>query len=228
MGTNGVVLEKTGLQLETIKPKTTNQKKVFDAFQSGKHLWLHGYAGTGKSFISLYLALQEVLANKYKQFTIVRSAVPTREIGYVPGDEEEKLKAYELPYENMCGELFGRSDAYDILKHKRLVQFISTSFIRGTTLHDQIVLVDESENLSFHELDSIITRLGDNSRIVFCGDFQQSDLKHKEKDGIIQFTKIIDNIKSFEKIEFQIEDIVRSGLIREYIIAKTAQQSAVD
>ena len=218
-----VVLQKQHFHLKQIRPLTANQQKTFESWEKGYNLLLHGLAGTGKSFISLYLALKEIshYSSQYKQLLIVRSAVPTRDVGFLPGSLKEKSKVYEQPYQTICNELFGRGDAYEILKQKKLVDFTTTSFIRGNTYTDTIVVVDECNNMSFHELDSIITRLGENSRLVLCGDYRQSDLtKSSEKEGLMTFMNVIDRMKGFFHIEFEIDDIVRSGLVKEYIIAK--------
>ena len=212
-----------------IKPLTKSQEKVFEAWERNKHLFLFGAAGTGKSFITMYLALRDILneATPYKKLYIVRSLVPTREIGFLPGDHEDKANLYQIPYKNMVRFMFEMPDdpsfemLYGNLKAQDTVSFWSTSFIRGTTIDNAIVLVDESENLNFHELDSIITRLGVNSKIVFAGDAAQTDLqKAHEKTGIMDFKKIIDDMDEFESIEFGIDDIVRSGLVKSYLISK--------
>lgn len=209
-------------KLKYCSPLTENQKLTFDAFERGDNLVLHGLAGTGKTFISMYLGLREVLeGNKYNQVIVMRSVVPTRDIGFLPGNAKEKSKVYEGPYYAICNELFGRGDAYDILKNKNTIEFMTTSFIRGITLNNAIVIVDEVNNMTFHELDSIITRLGKNCRIMFCGDFRQSDLpKQAERNGLLDFMDILERMKSFTHVEFQQEDIVRSGLVKQYIIAK--------
>ncbi len=212
-----------------IKPLTPSQEKVFDAWQKNKHLFLFGAAGTGKSFVTMYLALREILDEKspYNKLYIVRSLVPTREIGFLPGDHEDKANLYQIPYKNMVRYMFEMPDdasfemLYGNLKAQDTISFWSTSFIRGTTIDNSIVLVDESENLNFHELDSIITRLGVNSKIIFAGDAAQTDLqKAHEKTGIMDFKKIIDDMDEFDSIEFGIDYIVRSGLVKSYLISK--------
>lgn len=211
------------LDLREVTPKTPNQQLAFELFQQERNLIMHGAAGTGKTFITLYLALQRLFEKQSFQtkVVIVRSVVPTREMGFLPGSEKEKMKTYEAPYHSMCVDLFGRGDAYDILKTKNQIEFLSTSFIRGTTIDDSIIIVDESQNLSFHELDSIITRVGVNSQIVFCGDCNQSDLdKPWDQSGLSQFMDILQHVDSFSQIEYSYDDIVRSGLVRDYIIAK--------
>ena len=212
-----------------IKPITSTQEKVWDAWDKNKNLFLFGCAGTGKSFITIYLALREILDEKtpYNKLYIVRSLVPTREIGFLPGDHEDKANLYQIPYKNMVRYMFEMPDdpsfemLYGNLKAQETISFWSTSFIRGTTIDNAIILVDESENLNFHELDSIITRLGINSKIVFAGDAAQTDLtKAHEKTGIMDFKKIIDDMDEFQSIEFGIDDIVRSGLVKSYLISK--------
>ena len=212
-----------------IEPITDNQKKLFDSYAEGKHLVAYGTAGTGKTFISLYNALADVLdeTTPYERIYLVRSLVSTREIGFLPGDHEDKADIYQIPYKNMVKYMFQMpTDAdfemlYGNLKAQETIKFWSTSFIRGTTLDNAIVIVDEFQNLNFHELDSIITRIGENSRIIFCGDASQSDLvKTNDRNGIHDFLNILRKMPSFDIIEYGIDDIVRSGLVKEYIISK--------
>lgn len=215
-------LQKQHFKLKKISPLTENQKLGFSAWANGDNLMLHGLAGTGKSFISLYLAFKELFQNNsyYKNIVIIRSVVPTRDMGFLPGNLKEKAKVYELPYQSICTELFDRGDSYELLKTKRVVDFMTTSFIRGNTFHDSIIIVDEVNNMTFHELDSVITRLGNNCRIIMCGDYRQSDLKTHEKDGLLTFMSVVNKMSAFYHIDFGIDDIVRSGLVKEYIIAK--------
>ena len=209
--------------LLTFQPITENQTLTYDAYKNDKHLLLHGIAGTGKTFLSLYLAVEDVLdpSTVYDDVFIVRSVVSTRDIGFLPGDEQEKVSIYEAPYRSICRELFGIKDSYDSLKQQNNVKFMSTSFIRGITINNAVIIVDECQNLNFHELDSIITRLGKNSKIIFCGDYTQSDLtKESDKTGIINFMKILKELPEFTTVEFGINDIVRSDFLKSYIIAK--------
>lgn len=225
----GIVLDfetkptKTNLVLKNIEPLTENQELTFKSYARNRNMLLHGLAGTGKTFISLYLALKEVLdkGSKFKKVVIVRSVVPTRDMGFLPGNTKEKTKAYEAPYYAICAELFGRGDAYEILKAKGVIEFVSTSFIRGLTINNSIIIADEVNNMTFHELDSVITRIGHYCKLMLCGDFRQSDLiKQAERDGLVHFMKILDRMGSFDHVEFTEEDIVRSGLVKEYIIVK--------
>ena len=214
---------KINFKLRHIEPLTENQRLTFDHYSREKNLMLHGIAGTGKSFISCYLAMRQLIEDnsRYKKLIIVRSVVPTRDMGFLPGNNKEKTKVYEAPYQAIFTELFGRGDAYEYLKQRGVVEFISTSFIRGITLNSCIVVVDEIANCTLHELDSVITRVGNNCKIMFCGDFRQSDFtKDHEKNGLIDFMKIINKMKSFEFIDFDENDIVRSSLVKENIITK--------
>ena len=203
------------LDLQEIEPLTKNQ---VTAFESNKNLMLHGVAGTGKTFISCYLAFDDMVKNIYERLVIIRSAVPTRDIGFLPGNEKEKASVYEEPYKDICIELFQRGDAYEILKTKGLVHFMTTSFIRGVTLRNATIMVDECQNMSFHELDSIITRIGQGCRVIFCGDFRQADL---QKNGLKDFVRILKAMDQFDFIDFDIKDIVRSEFVKHYITAKT-------
>ena len=212
-----------------IKPLTNNQKIAFDEYKAGKNMLLHGAAGTGKTFIMLYLALQEVLddTSPYDKVYIVRSLVPTREIGFLPGGHEDKSTLYQIPYKNMVRYMFKMPDdnsfemLYDNLRAQDTVDFWSTSFIRGVTLDNAIIIVDEFSNLNFHELDSMITRIGEDSKLMLCGDITQTDLtRENEKNGISDFITILQTMKDFACIEFGLDDIVRSGLVKDYLIAK--------
>ena len=218
----------TKSSLKKINPITDNQIRTFDAFNEDKHLMMHGCAGTGKTFIMLYLAMRAVLSRQVDQqkVYIVRSMLPTRDIGFLPGSQEEKTSVYTEPYYSLFDEMFPDvENPYELAKYQDIVEFVPTSYIRGVTLRDAFIIVDECQNLNFHELDTIITRVGDNSRIFFCGDFMQTDLKNNaEQRGLIQFMDIIKNMKSFETIDFTEEDIVRSGLVKEYIISKNQKQ----
>lgn len=215
--------EKINFNLKHFEPLTLNQRLTFESFSNEKNLMLHGIAGTGKSFLSMYLSLKQVLSGseQYKKIVIVRTVVPTRDMGFLPGNTKEKTKVYEAPYYAICSELFGRGDAYEYLKNKNLIEFISTSFIRGITLNDSIVIVDEMQNATLHELDSVITRIGHNCKIIFCGDFRQTDFtRDHEKNGLTDFMRVVKNMRSFNLIEFDANDIVRSALVKEYIILK--------
>ena len=215
--------------LVDINPLTDNQKILFDSYNQQKNVVAYGVAGTGKTFITLYNALKDVLdeTTPYERVYIVRSLVSTREIGFLPGDHEDKADIYQIPYKHMVKYMFQMpSDAdfemlYGNLRSQETIKFWSTSFIRGTTLDNAIIIVDEFQNLNFHELDSIITRVGENSKICFCGDATQSDLtKTNDRNGIVDFMNILRKMVSFDIIEFDVNDIVRSGLVKEYIVAK--------
>ena len=220
-----------GEYLIDIDPLTDNQKKLFDSYAEQKHLVAYGCAGTGKTFITLYNALREVLDEKtpYEKIYLVRSLVATREIGFLPGSYDDKSDIYQIPYKNMVKYMFQMpSDAefemlYGNLKAQETIKFWSTSFLRGTTLDNSLIIVDEFQNANFHELCSIITRVGENSKIMFCGDATQSDLiKTNEKNGVIDFMKILRTMPSIDIIEFGIDDVIRSGLVKEFLIAQHA------
>ena len=215
--------------MRTIEPLTKNQEILFESYNKNQNLVAYGCAGTGKTFITLYNALKDVLDEKtpYEKIYIVRSLVATREIGFLPGDHEDKSSLYQIPYKNMVKYMFELPSEADFemlygnLKTQGTIGFWSTSFIRGTTLDKAIIIVDEFQNANFHELCSIITRVGEDCKIMFCGDATQSDLvKTNERNGIIDFIKILQVMPSIDIIEFQIEDIVRSGLVKEFLIAK--------
>ena len=217
-------------QLVTIKPITDNQKQVFATWKKGQNQFLFGSAGTGKTFVSLYLALNDIfdLKKPQERVILVRSLIPTREIGFLPGDEEDKAALYQVPYQNMVQFMFEMPNEqafnglYDKLKGQSSLFFLSTSFLRGLTFDNSIIIVDECQNLNFHELDTIITRVGQDSKIIFCGDFDQTDLqKTNEKNGLHDFLRILEEMEEFNCTEFTIGDIVRSGFVRNYLINKT-------
>ena len=210
--------------LKTFEPLTENQKIFFEAYTQGDYfIALHGVAGTGKTFIALYKALEEVLdkSNPFKKIIVVRSAVQSREIGHLPGDVSEKMDIYQQPYKQICETLFERKDAWDRLEEQGYVEFISTSFIRGCTWDDAIIIVDECQNLSWEEINTCMTRVGYRSKLMFCGDYRQTDLNKKKSDmsGLSKFLTIADLMNSHTRIEFTPDDIVRSSLVKDWILA---------
>jgi phosphate starvation-inducible protein PhoH len=217
-----VMKEKLNFTLRKINPLTDNQRQTFGAYNNDKHLLLIGTAGTGKSFLSIYLGMQDIMDERsHEKMVIIRSVVPTRDMGFLPGSNKEKSKVYEAPYYAIFSELFGRGDAYEYLKNKGIVEFMTTSFVRGITLNDCIIIVDEFQNMTASELHSVFTRIGRNCRVVFAGDIKQNDFSGKrEESGFRDFFKVIDKMRDFGIIEFTRDDIVRSELVRSYIIAR--------
>lgn len=214
---------KTHFRMSPLSPLTANQALTMEAYEKGDNLFLHGMAGTGKTYLALALALQDIMAGDrpQKKIVIARSNVAVRDMGHLPGDQHEKMAVYEAPYQAICTELFGRGDAYGLLKQKGVIEFIPTSFIRGITIRDAVLILDEVNNCTFHEIDSVVTRPGRNCRVLICGDMRQSDLtKEQERQGLNDFVKIVNMMKSFSHIEFEEDDIVRGGFVKEYIIAK--------
>lgn len=214
-------LPNTSLQLVPVKPLTTNQKLAFDEFYHDQHLFLHGCAGTGKTLIALYLGLNQVLSRLSEQHkvVIIRSAVPSRDIGFLPGSIKEKIKEYEAPYAALCSDLFNRGDAYSILKSKNCLEFMSTSYVRGITLNNSIIILEEIQNYLFHEAASVLTRVGKNCRVIISGDFHQSDLLGRQKRELLKLMKIVQNMRSFAFIEFGVNDILRSNFVKEFIVS---------
>lgn len=221
------IFTRNSLRLKDIAPKTKNQTLMFEEYAKGSHLFVSGCPGTGKSFLGCYLAIKQLIETEgqidgYKRIIILRSVVPSREMGFLPGSAEEKAAIYEAPYAMIFAELFGRHDAYDVLKDEGIIEFVTTSFLRGLTFKDSIVLVDELQNMQFEELNTVISRIGENSKVVFMGDFYQTDLNKKlnDKSGFIKFKRILETISEFSFISMEIEDIVRSLLAKKYIIAR--------
>ena len=208
--------------LKAIQPLTPMQEDMFHAwYEDDLNVCAHGSAGTGKTFLALFLAMSDVLERNCQKVIIVRSAVPTREIGHLPGTAEEKMAVYEQPYRDILHELFGRASTYDDMKDAGLVEFMPTSFIRGLTWDNAIVLVDEGENMTFHEIDSVMTRLGENSRVIFTGDMIQTDLDKRKNDvsGMLDFMNVIKEMSCFEDIRFTVEDVVRGPFVKSWIRA---------
>lgn len=218
-------LRQQHFELSTIYPITDNQIKTFNAYERGDNLFLHGCAGTGKTFISIYLALKEIMDGRTRRnkLVIIRTAQSSKDIGFLPGSEKDKLAVYEAAYRAICSELFHRDDAYDILKQKGIIEFHSTSFLRGTTIDDSIILVDEVQNQRYVELRTVLTRTGDRSRVILCGDTKQDDLtsdRYKESSGLVDMMKVFDRMNDMSTVQFGIDDIVRSGFVRDFIIAE--------
>jgi len=217
------LMNKQHLELQKVVPLTDSQTTFFNNYDTGKSQVLSGSAGTGKTFMSLYKAFDEILNSKqnYRRIVIVRSAVATRDIGHLPGTLEEKQAIYEIPYIGICNELFNRGDAYGLMKKNNIVDFMLTSYVRGITLDETIVIVDEYQNLTSAEADSIITRLGKGSKIIFCGDTCQTDFQKNSEKDIDKFLYVLEKMpKWFDLNEFTVDDIVRSGIVKEYIKSK--------
>ena len=211
--------------MRQINPLTETQNDLFQSYREGYNLAAIGTAGTGKTMCATYLALNDVLQKgEYEKVVIIRSAVQTREQGFVPGTLEQKEAIFEAPYIDIVNDLFGRGDAYQILKQKGMIKFTTSSNIRGLTFDNSVIIVDECQSMNYHELDTIITRVGESSKIIFCGDTKQDDLattkNRADVSGLYDFLKVLNAIPSFNVVKFGINDIVRSGLVKEYIIAK--------
>lgn len=210
-----------GFELKDVKPLTDNQARVFEMYTQGKQLMLTGMAGTGKSFLALYLAFRDLVEGRINSINIIRSTVPSRDMGFLPGTLKEKLAAYEDPYQQIVNELFGRDDAWFILCKKGYLNMMSTSYLRGVTYKNVAMIVDEVQNCTLQELDTVITRVGSGCRVMLCGDIKQNDLlTGKNQSGLPLFEKIISQMPEFECVTFGIEDIVRSGLVRSYLMSK--------
>lgn len=213
-----------GFGLETVTAKTKNQKKFFQSYKHYPVISLSGWAGTGKTFCALAQALKSVEEDQYKSVMIIRSAVSSRDIGFQPGNKKEKMSVYEGPYITICNKLYGRGDAYEILKQKNILKFESSSFLRGETFENTVVIVDEAQNMSWKELYTIMTRIGDNCKVIVCGDVIQDDLtseRFKENSGYEKLLHTFDLIEEDQvmKISFDVDDIVRSGFVKQFIIA---------
>jgi phosphate starvation-inducible protein PhoH len=218
-------IQQLHFDLKQIQPITDNQVRTFNAYNEGENLFLHGCAGTGKTFISIYLALKEIEngRSRRRKLVIIRTAQSSKDIGFLPGSEKQKLEVYEAPYKAICAELYHRDDAYDILKQKGIIEFHSTSFLRGTTIDDSIILIDECQNQRYVELRTVLTRTGDRSRVILCGDTKQDDLtsdRYKETSGLADMMKVFNRMGDMTTVEFDIDDIVRSGFVRDFIIAE--------
>jgi len=215
---------KKGLKLRRINPKTESQERVFDSFDDDLNMVLTGAAGTGKTFLSLYLALEEMsqVEMGIRSIKIFRSSVPTRDMGFMPGNMNEKLAVYEAPYVAMVNDLYNCGTAYASLKSQNKIEFLSTSFNRGITINNSIIIVDEAQNMTDHEISTIITRMGRNCRIIFCGDSFQVDLNtHREQSGIGTLIRVAEQMdRDFDVIRFTPDDIVRNDMIKRYLKAR--------
>jgi len=209
--------------LRRVFPITESQKELYTSYINGYNVCAAGSAGTGKSYLALYLAFDDILNadTQCDHVIIVRSAVPTRNIGFKPGTTEEKLAEYETPYIDICTDLFRRKSTYGDMKKANLLTFVDTSCIRGQTWNDAVVIIEEVENMNFHEINSVMTRIGKNSKVIITGDIKQTDLLSSNKDtsGMVEALRVLERIPSFKTVQFTRNDIVRSGFVRDWIIA---------
>lgn len=213
----------SSLQPKSVSPMTENQKKVFRSYGNNRNIMMHGCSGTGKTFLALYLALREIFSGNspYRSIYLIRNGVPTRKMGFLPGNQKEKDSAYEHPYISICSKIFGRADAYQILKQKKIIEFFTNTFIRGDNFDNCIVIVDEAQNFTWHELNSIVTRFGSDCKVILCGDVTQTDLRTShEHTGLRDLIQVIKQIGAFDFIELTAHDIVRSDFVKEYVIAR--------
>lgn len=217
------------LTIKRITPLTDNQALAFENYDNGHNIFLHGSAGTGKSFLALYLALETLQDSKiYDKIVIIRSTVPSRDMGFLPGSLADKAKVYEEPYIDICNNLCGRGDAYSILKQKGTVVFTTTSFLRGITCDNSIIILDEVQNCTDAEINTVLTRVGNNCRIIVCGDFHQTDLNKKyDSTGVFKLLDIVKTMPNFDITEFTVDDIVRSGFVKQYLIARNHYEANI-
>lgn len=214
----------TKYDIKAVKPLNETQEHMFRSYYEGRNIVALGSAGTGKSMISLYLGLSDVFDHSKPQdkIIIVRSVVPTREVGFLPGTLDEKLAIYELPYKEIVGSLFTRAKSYENMKAAGKVEFMCTSFIRGLTWDNAIVILDEAQNCTFHEINSVATRLGRNSRLIVLGDTKQGDLDKREFSGIAKLEQVTTVMNAFDNIYFTPHDIVRSHFVKAWLTAVEA------
>lgn len=211
--------------MKSINPMTRNQQRVFDLWEDDYNITLAGSAGTGKSLCTIYLALQEILGTidnrKYDKLIIIRSAVASRDLGFLPGSLEEKMEVYEQPYMQIFDFLFKKKNQYKFMKEAGLVEFHSTAYLRGTTFDNCIIILDEAASLNYHEISTVITRVGTNAKIITIGDTKQNDLIYKKNDtsGFAKFLEISNRMPSMRNVYFNIQDVCRSGLVKEFLVA---------
>ena len=211
------------LSLSRITPLTPNQERLFTLFNEGHNIFVHGWAGTGKTLLSLYLGLRDVLDSETPRdkIIIVRSVVPSRDMGFMPGNMKEKSKVYELPYADAAAQLVAGSNSYEVMKSKGVIEFTTTSFLRGLTFTNAVIYIDEIQNLADHEIHTVMTRIGDGCRVIVSGDVRQTDfMKDPDRLGCMTFIRTVQNMSSFRSVEFGIEDILRSSFVKEYLIAR--------
>lgn len=204
------------------KPKTANQKKIVTEYHADQNICATGSVGTGKTFVAIALAMQDVLdgSQLVDKLMVIRSCVPTRDSGFIPGNMDEKCAPYEEPYEDIVNEIFEYHLAWDDLKTLGYIEFRPTTYLRGLTWNNAVILIDEPQNMNFSELMSVVTRAGINSKIIMCGDTNQVDLNpRKEESGYDDWLKIAETIKLFSIIDFVAADIVRCPLVKEIIEA---------
>lgn len=218
---NKNIFKLDGFELIDFSPKTDNQARMFDDFHNGSNILAIGSAGSGKTVVSLYLALQKLITNGIDKIIILRSAVPTRNQGFLPGTQAEKDDIYKPAYIQLVNFLFHSDTAWDTLTKRGYIQFMSTSYVRSITFENAVIIFDEIQNADFSETISVLTRLGEGCKVFLCGDIRQNDLERKrEVSGFLNILKVINRMDNhFSVIEFTRDDIVRSKFVKDLIIA---------
>lgn len=213
------------LELNLHHPLTENQKRVLKSRKD--HLLVQGPAGTAKTYSVLARGLVKVSAGDVDQIIIIRSPVEIRKIGHLPGDADEKMDPYAAPYIGLLAEISPKMN-YRALVSKRLLCFTPTTFLRGTTFHNSFVIVDEYQNLSEHELDTVMTRVGQGTQLCVVGDpAAQSDLPRHEQGEQADIIDTFASMECVDHVQFSVEDVVRSGFVKDYHIARSERAAGL-
>lgn len=205
--------------VEKVVPMNETQRQMIFAFSQGLNIVAYGSAGTGKSYVGCALALEKLFKRQSEKIVIVRSAVSSRSLGFLPGNLDEKADPYKAPYKQIINRLCGNGTAWDILIKKEMIEFITSSYVRGITIDNATVIVDEFQNCNQNEAMSILTRVGENCQVILLGDTKQTDLKKDEScfDWVMSVAQRMP--RWFDLVHFYPKDIVRSGFCKDLIIA---------
>ena len=202
-----------------IKPKTTNQKKMVFAAMNNDMLFVTGPAGTGKTYISVALAVRALKNKEVKKIIITKPAVEAGEsLGFLPGDMQEKIDPYLRPIYDALDDMLP-PEKLRYYQENRIIEIAPLAYMRGRTLHNAFILLDEAQNTTAMQIKMFLTRMGPNSKMIVTGDISQVDLPDHQQSGLMHSLEILKNIKEIGSIELGPQDVVRHKIVKKIIEA---------
>ena len=214
-------------KLKPIKPKTLGQKKYISAIEENIITFGIGPAGTGKTFLAIAMAAKALKNNSVSKIILTRPAVEAGEnLGFLPGDLQEKIDPYLRPLYDSLYSILGY-DNFLKLKEKGIIEVAPLAYMRGRTLDDSFIILDEAQNATNEQMKMFLTRIGFESKAVITGDITQIDLGRRKNSGLVSVSKILNNIKGINFNYFDSSDVVRHSIVMKIIEAYTRYEDNI-